>query len=126
MIEKHTPKLLKLWEIMLVETSLPYTTRCLVQLTHATILHLFHGNMWHINILIHYVRPSVCDSVVFYLSRRGRAAFSVPEQATRFGSAIRECCRGWGARQARATDWTEVEKLLPCERGSSVSAVCSL
>lgn len=50
-------------------------------------------------------------------SRRGRAAFSAPGRVAGFGSAKRECCRGWGAGQARATDWTEVGKLLPCERG---------
>jgi hypothetical protein len=67
-------------------------------------------------ILIHYVRrPSVCDGFVFYLSRRGRAAFSAPGRAARFGLAIRECCRGWGAGQARATDWTEVGKLSPAQ-----------
>ncbi len=50
-------------------------------------------------------------------SRRGRAAFSAPGRAAGFGSAKRECCRGWGGGQARATDWTEVGKQLPCERG---------
>jgi hypothetical protein len=66
-------------------------------------------------------------------SRRGRAAFSAPGRATGFGSAKRECCRGWGAGQARATDWTEVENYLRVNAaslgrfsGSSVSAVCSL
>lgn len=29
-------------------------------------------------------------------SRRGRAAFSAPGWAAGFGSAKRECCRGWG------------------------------
>jgi hypothetical protein len=41
-------------------------------------------------------------------SRPGRAAFSAAGRAEVFGSAKRECCRGWGAGQARATDWTEV------------------
>ncbi len=71
----------------------------------------------HLDILyINSLRPSVCDGFVFYLSRHGRATFSAPGRAARFGSTIRECCWGWGAGQARTTDWTEVGKLLPCER----------
>jgi hypothetical protein len=52
---------------------------------------------------------------------------------SRFWITKRDCCRGWGAGQARATDWTEVENYLRVNAaslgrfsGSSVSAVCSL
>jgi hypothetical protein len=55
-------------------------------------------------VYINSLRLSVCDDFVFYLSRRGRIAFLTPGRAARFGSVTRECCRGWGVGQARATN----------------------